>query len=185
MREIKGWGKVFFIGALLLTTIVMMGDSLITPAASTLYREFNNEAGVNMLLSTPMFVAMFASILFGILSERIDKKVLLLFGTLCFTVSGAFGVLIESLTYMIAMRFVLGIGMGACNVCTLSIISQVFVDDTERSRYTSFVTAGTSFCGIILTLVSGGDSGTVRVAFRAIHPLDWHHYHGPCIDFCP
>lgn len=156
MREIKGWGKVFFIGALLLTTIVMMGDSLITPAASTLYREFNNEAGVNMLLSTPMFVAMFASILFGILSERIDKKVLLLFGTLCFTVSGAFGVLIESLTYMIAMRFVLGIGMGACNVCTLSIISQVFVDDTERSRYTSFVTAGTSFCGIILTLVSGG-----------------------------
>lgn len=155
MKEMSSVKKFLFIGALLLTTIVMMGDSLITPASGTLYAEFSNEAGVNLLLSMPTLIATFASILFGILSTKIDKKTLLLVGMICFTVSGVCGVLVNSLPYMIAMRVILGIGMGAANVCTISIISQVFTDEIERSRYTGFVTAGTSFCGIILTSVSG------------------------------
>ena len=171
MRDISGWKKFFFIGALLLTTIVMMGDSLITPASDTLYKEFQNEAGVNMLLSAPMFVAMFASILFGFLAEKNDKKALLLFGMLCFTVSGVFGVAVNSLPYMIFMRVILGIGMGACNVCTISIISQVFMDDTERSKYTSFVTAGTSLCGIVLTLISGGIAEVL--GWRSVFYIHW------------
>ena len=46
---------MLFIGALLLTTIVMMGDSLIIPAAKTLFAEFDDEIGVNSMLSVPSF----------------------------------------------------------------------------------------------------------------------------------
>ena len=171
MNAVTGWRKFFFIGALMLTTIVMMGDSLITPASNTLYNEFNNEAGVNMLLSAPTFVAMFASILFGFLSEKIDKKILLLIGTLCFTISGVFGVAVSSLPYMVFMRVILGLGMGATNVCSISIIAQVFVDETQRSKYTSFITAGTSFCGIVLTLISGAIAE--MFGWRSVFYIHW------------
>lgn len=171
MKEMSSAKKILFIGALLLTTIVMMGDSLITPASSTLYSEFSNEAGVNLLLSMPTLIATFASILFGILSTKFDKKALLLIGMICFTVSGVCGVMINSLPYMIAMRFILGVGMGAANVCTISIISQVFTDEIERSRYTSFVTAGTSFCGIILTSLSGAIAEIF--GWRSVFYIHW------------
>ena len=171
MEETSKVKKVLFIGALLLTTIVMMGDSLITPAAGTLYAEFDNEIGVNALLSTPTFVAMIASIVFGALSMKIDKKTLLIVGMVCFIVSGVFGVAIDSLPYMIFMRVVLGIAMGATNVCAIAIISQVFIDDTERSRYISFVTAGTSLCGIFLTLISGALAEAF--GWRVVFHIHW------------
>ena len=46
---------MLFIGALLLITIVMLGDSLIVPAANTLFTEFDDEIGVNSMLNAPSF----------------------------------------------------------------------------------------------------------------------------------
>ena len=58
MKEITGIRKVLFIGALLLTAIVMMDDSLIIPAAKTLFAEFDDEIGVNSMLNAPSFDSM-------------------------------------------------------------------------------------------------------------------------------
>lgn len=155
MQEMSKTRKLLFLTAILFTTVAMMGDCLVTPAADTIYKFFDNEAGVNAFLSAPTIVAMFASIFFGALSTKVDKKKILLFGAACFTISGVFGIAIPSLPYMIFMRCVLGLALGACNVTSVSIIAQTFIDEKQRSRYTSFITAGTSLCGVILTLISG------------------------------
>ena len=79
MHEMSKLRKILFQTAILITTVAMMGDCLVTPAADTIYKFFNNEAGVNAFLSAPTIVAMFSSIFFGALSAKVDKKKILLF----------------------------------------------------------------------------------------------------------
>lgn len=171
MKEMSKIRKYLFLAAILSTTVAMMGDCLVTPAADTLYKFFNNEAGVNAFLSAPMIVALFGSIFFGALSLKVDKKWILLFGAFCFTISGVLGILVRSLPYMTFMRCILGVALGACNVTSVSIIAQTFIDEKERSRYTSFITAGTSLCGVVLTLISG--SIAEIFGWEAVFHIHW------------
>lgn len=171
MRELSKGRRALFLAALLLTTLAMMGEVTVTPAADTLYKEFGNEAAVNLFLSIPTLTAMFASLFFGALTARVNKKAILFFGALCFTVGGVCGGLVESLPYMTAMRCIIGLGLGSCNVAAISIVAQVFTREAERSRYTSFVTAGISLSGMLLTFLGG--QLAEQFGWRSVFQIYW------------
>ena len=163
--------KKMFVVALLFTTLTMMAETPLTPASDILYKTFSNTAAVDLLLSIPTLIAMFSSIIFGFLMLKINKKYILTLGVICYCVGGICGHLIDSLAFMIGMRAIIGIGLGACNVSAIAIASDQSETEEERQKLTSYITAGISISAMLLTFLAGQLTNTF--GWQSVFTLYW------------
>lgn len=148
-----------------------MAETPLTPASDILYKTFSDSVSVDLLLTIPTLTAMLASIALGILMLRIDKKIVLIFGVACYCIGGICGGLVESLPYMIFMRAILGLGLGACNVAAIAIASDQSENEAERQKLTSYITAGISISAMFFTFFGG--QLTSLFGWQSIFCLYW------------
>lgn len=149
--------NILIIITLSLSTIAIMGDMVIIPVAENLYTEFfDTSIGIlNFILSGPALIGAFASLLCGKLMYYMSKKLLLIISFAIFSVGAICGNLVHSAMYMAAMRALVGVGVGGVGVLAMAIISDLFVDEKQRSSVMGIYNGLMAAVGALLGWVSG------------------------------
>jgi DHA2 family multidrug resistance protein-like MFS transporter len=101
------------------------------------------------------FLAAGSLLIMGTLGDRIGRRKLLLIGSACFGVLSVVAAFSRSAEMLIAARAVLGIAAATMAPSTLSLISNMFRDDREKTFAVSVWIASFSFGGAIGPAVGG------------------------------
>jgi EmrB/QacA subfamily drug resistance transporter len=128
--------KPWILASLLLAAFVVNLDtSIVNVALPTLVRELH--ASTSMLQwIVDAYTLVFASLLLaaGSLSDRVGRKGVLLAGLGVFGMASVAGGLTDTPGQLIAARCVMGLGAAMIFPATLSLISNVFTERSERAR---------------------------------------------------
>lgn len=144
------------IGVLVFATICMVGDVYINPGAAQIFEELGPEgqASADLILTIPGLLATIASLAMAGLTRIIDKKVLLLIGVACFT-AGSVGLVIGSIPVILALRALIGVGLGFTYVAAVAIVADTYPEVRRRSRNIGVITTAMSIAAIVLLLLAG------------------------------
>lgn len=147
-------------------TFILVSDCVVIPLAASIFGQFPDASPVlqNFLLTGAMLVSIPAGLIGGWLTQYISKKSLLIFACALYMISGAGGALINSMSYMVAMRFLVGVSIGFIGIITNGVIAEVCPDEKERSGMIGIYFGVMSALGILLGIISG-----------YIGVIDWHH----------
>lgn len=155
MKKEKG-KQLPFIIALLSANIAVMGDNAIYPIITNIYATFPEQMGwVNYIVSGPLFVIFLVSLAASRLFRRYSKKEIMVAGGILFAVSSIFGVAVENVMYIAAMRTVYGASIALINVSAVALIAEVYEAEEQRSWMTGIFNAAMSVFGTIASLCSG------------------------------
>lgn len=147
--------KLFFI-TILLTNIVVMGEMVFSPIINNIYETYpNNAFMVNTLISSTSIMMVVTSLVAPSLMKRISKKYILLIGSLLVAICGTLGVAMDSLSYMLVMRSLYGIGIALVNVTAIALIAEFYVDENKRTSVMGYYNAIMALIGAILAVVAG------------------------------
>ncbi len=116
-------------------SLFMMGAIGMSSALAVIGAHFNNvpQTQIQMIISIPTFVIIFASILAGKMQEFMPKKYIVLIGTVLFIVGGLAPAFMKTFTPILVMRVIVGIGVGLFQPMSSAIIEENFTGhDRER-----------------------------------------------------
>ena len=156
--DIAKWRLRLALAALFLSSMCTMGDLVISPIAADVYRSFADAPLwlVNLGVTGPALVGLPFGLLAGYLCDRVDKKIIMVAGFALFTVSSTFGIAFDSVIYFVGMRLLAtGVGWGLTNTAALSILSDLFTDETEHGVYVGRYNAAMSVIGSLLAFAAG------------------------------
>src|ERR671936_870192 len=149
--------KPLILASLLLAAFVVNLDtSIVNVALPTLVRELHASTSTLQWI-VDAYTLIFASLLLaaGSLSDRVGRKGILLAGLGVFGLASAAGGLTSTPGALIAARAVMGLGAAMIFPATLSLISNVFTERTERARAIGLWGA-TAGAAIALGPIAGG-----------------------------
>jgi MFS family permease len=147
---------ILFLIAVMLSNIAVMGDNVLFPISHNLYSAFpNSVSAVNYILSGPPILIVISALILPFILKIISKRTAMIIGEVLFTLGSVFGVLIESASWMVFTRSLVGIGQGFVQVCAIALIADVYVDEIERSKYIGFFYAAQNIIGLIFTYFTG------------------------------
>jgi EmrB/QacA subfamily drug resistance transporter len=129
-------GRPLILSSLLLAAFAINLDTtIVNVALPTLVRELH-ASNAQLQWIVDAYNLVFAALLLacGSLSDRLGRKGMLLAGLAVFGVASAAGAVTSTPGQLIAARCVMGLGAAMVFPATLSIISNVFVERTERAR---------------------------------------------------
>jgi EmrB/QacA subfamily drug resistance transporter len=144
--------------AVLCTTVLIasLDNTVLNVALPTLVRDLKASSS-DLQWITDAYIIVFAGLLLaaGSLADRVGRKKTFLVGLAVFGAGSAAAAAASDVTTLIAARAGMGVGGALMIPSTLSIISNMFRDGTERQRAIS-LWAGTSGIGVALGPIIGG-----------------------------
>lgn len=118
---------------LLVTASAVAGVSSIAPALPKIAEHFSiHPEDTGFILLSFTLPGIFFSAMWGILSDRIGRKRILLTSLMLFSVGGILSVLDLGFTFLLAMRFIQGIGASALFSLNVIVIGDLF-DGEKRA----------------------------------------------------
>lgn len=155
--ELSRAKRILFLIAIMLSSISIMGELVITPIIYNFYEIYpDNITVVNTIISIPMLAMIFASLLATALLKRMSHKTVLTIGGILFALGGIFGVAVDNIWFMLLMRIPYGIGIAFVNVAAMALIATVYSDDEKkRGAIMGYFNAFISVTGAIMSIVSG------------------------------
>jgi MFS family permease len=145
---------------LFLSTMTVMAGAIISPALPTINLYFsalysqNMEFETKLLITIPaLSVALFSPI-FGILSDKLSKKYILIFSILTYGIFGTVGFYLVDIYYLILSRFLLGIGMAGIMVTVTGLISEYFQGLT-RENFFGLQSFANAISGLLFLTLGG------------------------------
>ncbi|WP_022664505.1 MFS transporter [Desulfospira joergensenii] len=144
------------LAVLSLSLLTVMSGAAVAPALAEIIAFFPNSPALlgKMILTTPALTIIPVSLLTGFLSSRVSRKKLLYSGIFFYIIGGAGGGTVGSIPLLLAMRAVLGVGVGILMPLATGIIADLY-SGTEKTRIMGFSSASTNLGAIIATLLSG------------------------------
>lgn len=147
-------------GIILILAAVMPAMAIISlvPVMPLLSQEFssvsNSEALVPIALTIPALCVAIFSPIAGLLSDRIGRKMLLLFGLLGYAAVGIIPFFLTNLFQIISSRFVLGIFEAVIMTLSTALIGDYFKGDA-REKWIGIQIGAVSVSAIILIALGG------------------------------
>ncbi|MDB4166223.1 MFS transporter [Gammaproteobacteria bacterium] len=147
-------------GIILILAAVMPAMAIISlvPVMPLLSQEFssvsNSEALVPIALTIPALCVAIFSPIAGLLSDRIGRKMLLLFGLLGYAAVGIIPFFLTNLFQIIGSRFVLGIFEAVIMTVSTALIGDYFKGDA-REKWIGIQIGAVSVSAIILIALGG------------------------------
>jgi EmrB/QacA subfamily drug resistance transporter len=136
--------------------VVTVDTTILNVALPSLVRDLHaSSSGLQWVVDA--YTVVFAGLLLsaGSLGDRFGRRGALSFGLVVFALASGASALAQSSGQLIALRALTGVGAALIFPATLSIITHVFPDPTERQRAIA-IWAGTAGVGIGLGPVLGG-----------------------------
>lgn len=114
--------------------LLMMGVIGITSALATISANFpdTSQTTIQNLISIPCIVIIPTTIVVGKLMQTISKKTIAIIGILAFLIGGIVPVFMTSIIPILAMRGILGVGVGICQVVSTAIIAEHFSGEEQE-----------------------------------------------------
>ena len=150
---------------------VVVGMGLITPSIIIIKNDFNLSAEiVQLVLTYYMVAAGLGQLIFGTLSDRFGRRPILLTGGLLFVLSSLTATLSPSISFLLILRIIQGLGAAACMSMARVIINDSF-NKIEAAEKLSLMTAIMVIFPLISLIMGGfiaqtiGWIGTMYVFF--------------------
>lgn len=147
-------GKLKF--GVLAVSAMGMGAMVTNPVLADIMKAFPDIDPTTVMLISglpSLFIVFFAPI-YGKLTQYFPKKTLLAFASLCFVLGGFLPAFMTQFTLILAMRCLLGVGLGFLMPMAADLISDFF-DGHERQTMMGFQSAFTSIGGIMYQMAGG------------------------------
>lgn len=147
------WLKI----ALCLISFDLYADSVVVPLITTILKEYPNTSlfQQNFLISGAGLFAIPAALLTGVATKFMSKKRLATIGLCCYLFGGVGGVFTQSINYLLVTRAFTGIAEGILSTIALSLIAELFRDDTERGALNGMYNAVSAAFGSIASILAG------------------------------
>ncbi|WP_019849454.1 MFS transporter [Desulfitobacterium sp. PCE1] len=147
-------GKLKF--GVLAVSAMGMGAMVTNPVLADIMKAFPDIDPTTVMLISglpSLFIVFFAPI-YGKLTQYFPKKALFAFASLCFVLGGFLPAFMTHFSLILAMRCLLGIGLGFLMPMAADLISDFF-DGHERETMMGFQSAFTSIGGIMYQMAGG------------------------------
>jgi len=150
--------KLISITLLLSSTFTMMAGAIIAPSLPQIERIFQDTDNIALLtrliLSLPaIFTAIFAPV-FGLLSDKLGRKNLLLMSLILYAVGGFSGYLLNDIYLILVGRALLGISVAGIMTISSTLIGDYFTG-SERSKFMGLQGAFMGFGGVVFVSIAG------------------------------
>lgn len=157
----------FFFGVFILLLLALIFDGYDMGVYGVTLTSIMADMGISptqtgLLASAGMYGMMFGALFFGMLSDVIGRKKVIIIGIFIYSIFNAFVALISSYSLFVVVRFIAGMGMGAITPVVISLLSEY----TPRANRTLLLTM--VMIGIPLGQLFSSLAG---VAF--LEPLGW------------
>ncbi len=152
---------------LLVTMLTMLSGTVIVASLPTISKAFADTAHIDiiarLILTLPSLVIAITAPYFGILSDRIGRRTLLLFSLVLFSVGGTSGYFFDHLGLILIGRAFLGLAVAMMMTVATALVADYY-HEQDRHRFMSFQGAFSALGGIIF--ISGGSY---------LADFDWHN----------
>ena len=146
---------VLFAISVFLTSAAVMWQNVMIVVVNELYIAFpQDEALVTALLAWPGLLSAITSILTGFALEKLTTKQELIIACLLM-LTGVVTVFSQTTPVLLITTLLMAIGVGFANTAGMSIISEVFIKESIRSKMMGFYSATMAASGAALSVVAG------------------------------
>ncbi|WP_404521246.1 MULTISPECIES: MFS transporter [unclassified Paenibacillus] len=148
--------KVLFKTALLSISLVLTSASAISAIIPMMLNQLSGVSSslIESVVTIPSFTMMLFVLLSGPISSRLGKKNTVMLGLLLVVLGGILPMFTTNITWILALRLVLGAGLGMFNSLAVSLISDFFEGD-ERAQLVGFQSAVQGLGSSLATFVAG------------------------------
>lgn len=154
INELSKTQRILFLIAVMFTNINVAADGPIYNIAEPLYAHYSI-GQANWIMSGACFTMMLGSFAAPFIIRKLGKRNALLLSTGIFTLSAIALLMSQKGIWLVAMRSCIGFSQGITNVVALALITEVFVEESERARYIGFFNASMNVVYGTVAIVSG------------------------------
>ena len=139
-----------------ISLLTVMASAAISPALAKIRQAFPGAdiTLIKLVLTLPSLLIIPFSLLGGWLAGRMKKKQILLIGLVIYFLGGVGGGLAKTITQLLIIRGIFGIGVGLIIPLSISLIAD-FYEKQERAKMMGLSGSVSHFGGVIFLLVSG------------------------------
>lgn len=142
-------------GIFSITSIAVMGISLVVPIIPDIARHFNVSAtDVGWVIMAYTIPGILMSLVCGILADVFGRKAVLIPGVLCFSLGGVLCALSETFTQLLLCRAIQGLGGGITGVMYSTLVADRYQGE-NLTKMMGQVTAAMSLCTAVFPLIGG------------------------------
>ena len=147
------WTLVFLLASAML---ILLGGAAVAPALPLISEAFpeSSEATISLIVTLPSLAIALTGFFIGSLSDRIGRLPVLSVSLLIFTAAGISGFFLNSISAILAGRFILGIGIAGITTTTSALITDYYSGMT-RTKVLGYQGASMGV-GVLILEISGG-----------------------------
>lgn len=134
----------------------VMAGAAISPALGLIAKAFPdaNPTMIKLILTAPSLMIIPFSFLSSYLTSKLTKRTIIMFGLLIYLIGGVGAQFASTIELLLALRLVLGVGVGLIMPLSMSLINDFFTG-SERTKMMGYNSAFSNFGGIITMLLAG------------------------------
>lgn len=157
MKENLAKNKKLVIIALLSITFTLWADTINNTCLASIYAEFANSSAFlsAYVVTGPYLVSIPFVLTMGKIAEKIDKKALMIFSLILYTLGGAGGAFAQSMLMFAVFRTICGVATCLISSLAFSIIFENFPNANESAKVMGIYQAFSTGYGAILGVIAG------------------------------
>lgn len=132
-------------------------DGIVVPLTNLILSDFPDTGLImrNMVLSGGTLPALIAALVTGFALKYIDKRKVLIWGSICFLIGGIGGAFSPSIGFLVVTRIIDGVSDGILSVAAISAIVEIYRDEAQRSSVMGGYNATSALFGFITSSLAG------------------------------